>query len=514
MLLSSSSSLTTTAIGTLLVGGLAYAALGWWKLRQSRSEFMRNNGCLPPRSVYPNLEPFIALDMILSVLSAARKKALLGWFHDQYKTYGPTFVVSTVPSFAVHTTEAENLKAAFSQNFDDWSASGGRRSFKHLMGRATFMLDGAEWSHSRSILRPMFAKDRVADLELLEAHFQKLLKLIPEAGATVDIGEIFHRYAFDVSSEFLFGESLGSLGDQTDTKAQLAHDIELTIQDAADRFRWSLLYRWLKRPGVDQAIRNVRSTTNKYAQAALDRASEDRAHTGEAEKEAARYSFLDEMARQTQDLDKMRDEATSLMFAGKDTTAGLLGSMWYLLARHPEAWQKLLAEVDQLEGAPPSYAWVKSAKYLRYCEHEASGAMRLYPVTPILPPRVANKDTVLPLGGGKDGKSPLFVPKGSALVVNIHSANRRKDVFGSDVEEFRPERWAELRPGWAYTPFGGGPRICVGQQFAITEVYYLTVRLMQHFRRIECRDWTPFTENMAGVILSPDGGVKVGLYPV
>lgn len=74
--------------------------------------------------------------------------------------------------------------------------------------------------------------------------------------------------------------------------------------------------------------------------------------------------------------------------------------------------------------------------------------MRLYPVTPILPPRVANKNTVLPLGGGTDGKSPLLVPKGSILVVNIYSANRSKETYGEDAEEFKPERWENLRPGW------------------------------------------------------------------
>jgi len=74
--------------------------------------------------------------------------------------------------------------------------------------------------------------------------------------------------------------------------------------------------------------------------------------------------------------------------------------------------------------------------------------MRLYPVTPILPPRVANKNTVLPLGGGKDGKSPLFVPKGTALIVHIYSANRRQEVYGEDAEDFKPERWEDLRPGW------------------------------------------------------------------
>lgn len=74
--------------------------------------------------------------------------------------------------------------------------------------------------------------------------------------------------------------------------------------------------------------------------------------------------------------------------------------------------------------------------------------MRLYPVTPILPPRIANKNTVLPLGGGKDGKSPLFVPKGTALIVHVYSANRRREVYGEDAEEFKPERWEDLRPGW------------------------------------------------------------------
>jgi cytochrome P450 len=361
---------TVVAIGTLLVGSFVYVAFGWWKLRQSRQELERINKCLPPRGVYRNLEPFIAFDMILSLLSAARKKKMLEWFDGNFQTYGPTFVVRTIPKYAVHTIEADNIKTAYSLRFEDWSVRPARQSFKHLMDGSTFMSDGAAWSHSRGILRPMFVKDRITDLDLYEAHFQKLLKLIPEDGSTFDLGALFHRYAFDVSSEFLFGESLDSLGNQTNEKAQLAHDIELTIQDAADRFRKSLLYRWLKRPGVDQAVNNVLSSTTRYAQKALERAVEDQKREEGADEKNSSYSFLDEMARQTQDLERMSHEATSLMFSGKDTTAGLLGSMWYLFARHPEVWIKLLAEVDQLEGAPPTYEWVKNAKYLRYCEHE------------------------------------------------------------------------------------------------------------------------------------------------
>ena len=92
-------------------------------------------------------------------------------------------------------------------------------------------------------------------------------------------------------------------------------------------------------------------------------------------------------------------------------------------------------------------------------------AMRLYPVIPFMPPRVANKDTVLPLGGGKDGKAPLFAPKGTRFIYDFHSVCRRRDIWGEDVDEFKPERWATARPGWNFTPFGGGPRICVGRKY-------------------------------------------------
>jgi cytochrome P450 len=78
--------------------------------------------------------------------------------------------------------------------------------------------------------------------------------------------------------------------------------------------------------------------------------------------------------------------------------------------------------------------------------------------------------------------------------------HRRKDIYGPDAEEFRPERWAPeegLRPGWGYLPFNGGPRICVGQQFALAEASYTIVRLLQAFRGIENRDPEPWTEQLA-----------------
>ncbi len=76
-----------------------------------------------------------------------------------------------------------------------------------------------------------------------------------------------------------------------------------------------------------------------------------------------------------------------------------------------------------------------------------SSALRLHPAVPGNA-RTAITDTVLPLGGGPDGQSPLFVPKGTLVVYNVYAMHRRKEYFGEDADAFNPERWETLRPGW------------------------------------------------------------------
>lgn len=78
--------------------------------------------------------------------------------------------------------------------------------------------------------------------------------------------------------------------------------------------------------------------------------------------------------------------------------------------------------------------------------------------------REARQDTTIPHGGGADGTSPLFVKKGVVVMYNVYAMHRDERVFGSDPEAFVPERWRDLRPGWGYLPFSGGPRICMGRE--------------------------------------------------
>ena len=122
---------------------------------------------------------------------------------------------------------------------------------------------------------------------------------------------------------------------------------------------------------------------------------------------------------------------------------------------------------------------------LKVCSY--SLGLRVYPPVP-LNNRTANKDTILPRGGGPDGTAPILVRKGEVVVFSQYVNARRKNIFGPDANDFRPERWEEQDSsnpyGWAYFPFNGGPRACLGQDFALMEVSYTIVRLLQAFATI------------------------------
>ena len=113
----------------------------------------------------------------------------------------------------IFTTEADNVKTVLATKFKDYELSSRRKdAFCPLIGNGIFTNDGADWKHSRELIRPNFVRDQVADLDNFEAHVSLMIDAIPKDGkTTIDLQELFYGLTMDTATEFLFGESANVL---------------------------------------------------------------------------------------------------------------------------------------------------------------------------------------------------------------------------------------------------------------------------------------------------------------
>jgi cytochrome P450 len=199
-----------------------------------------------------------------------------------------------------------------------------------------------------------------------------------------------------------------------------------------------------------------------------------------------KYIFLAELVKSTRDPIELRSQLLNILLAGRDTTAGLLGWTFYNLARHPAAYAKLRTIILDTFGTydNPRDITFANLKGCTHLQHTLNEILRLYATVP-MNSRRAVRNTTLPRGGGPDGQSPVYIRANQEVNYSVHVMHRRPEIWGSDADQYRPERWEGKKVGWEFLPFNGGPRICLGQQFALTEAGYVIVRLVQRFSELE-----------------------------
>ena len=384
--------------------------------------------------------------------------------------------------------------------------------------------------HSRGLLRPQFARDQISDLELEETHVQDLMLHLPtEFSANdgwtsrVDLAPLFFRLTLDSATEFLFGESvesqIASLPDvYGSVKAErmagksgkldwtsFAHYFDSATMTLGVRGRLSERYYLYSPRSFHDACKRVHEYADYYVNLALttDLSSLKEKGLEEGHKKE-KYIFLQELVHATRDPVELRSQLLNILLAGRDTTAGLLGWTFYTLVRHPDIYEKLRKVILENFGtySRPRDITFANMKACTYLQHVLSEILRLYANVPINSRR-ATRNTTIPRGGGPDESAPVYVKKGQEVNYYVHAMHRRRDLWGEDAEEFRPDRWVGRRPGWEFLPFNGGPRICLGQQFALTEAGYVIVRIMQRYDKIVNEDDDPVARHAYSLTTAP-----------
>lgn len=267
-------------------------------------------------------------------------------------------------------------------------------------------------------------------------------------------------------------------------------------------FRMILGRMWYFFP--KKRYREACSKSHEYLDHYIDQALNHKNDTSNDTK-----SLLANLSNQTDDLKYIRSQILQGMMASQETTSALLGNVILLLSRNPQYWDHLRREACKLDPNSLDFDTLLNLEPVQNVLYET---LRLHPVFPVLH-RTALQDTQLPTGGGSEQDLPIFVPKGTIVLMSYYALHRDSSVFGEDVEEFRPERWQSIKPrSWEFMGFGGGSRACLGQQKALVEATYVLVRLAQKYRTCESRDDRAWEGEMKLTCKSKHG-CKVAFLP-
>ena len=379
----------------------------------------------------------------------------------------------------ITTRDPENLKSILSTQSSQWELGASRGDLlAAVMGRNLVTHEAEAWKISRALFRPQFYLSQISNTAMFERHLRDFCCKIPIDGngwsPELDLLPLFRYLTLDVATEFLLGYSVHSQNPSARSKLPKVKNQDypnldifvIAISDAAD---WSselwLLGKWSRLIYSHRFNHNVKAIFNVFNWFAHDiiQPKSDQDVTSD-ETSKHQYFVLKELSNLTQDPNVLRDETGGLVIAASSTTSVLLSWTMFYLSRDPGRYKKLRNAVNDGIGLDPDtpisdISQLRSCTYLQNCLSEA---LRLGSPTPITS-RVASNDTTLPTGGGQDGTAPVFVPKGMMVVMNMFSIHHRSDLFGEDVELFNPERWENRGKGWDMSPFGGGPRACVGR---------------------------------------------------
>ncbi|KAI1823866.1 cytochrome P450 [Xylaria intraflava] len=496
-----------------LSGSFVSCIVVWYAVQRIRYERrIRKIGGVRAYSVGTN--PFSGVWRIAGLAIAQAKFEILDYMNQLFENAPPEcpncveIQVGPQERFFI-TQDPEHIKTILTTKFSEYGKGPAFHSlWRPFLGDSIFTTDGDQWHESRSLIRPMFIKDRVSDLTTFERWITKLITKLPPSGQTVDIMGLLYRLTLDITTEFLLGASANSLDNPQSEFAYAFNEVQRlqTMMTIVEPFSALVPHR-----PYEEGIKKINEFVMPYIEQALALPQEELEKFSNSDKH---FTFLHSILQRTRNPTVLRDQIVAILLAGRDTTAVTLSWAFYQLCHYPEKYQRLRREILDSVGRhrTPTYEDLKNMTYLR---HTLNETLRLYPAVPYNI-RTALADTTLP---GIPGQPPISVVEGDSVSYSTINMQRRRDLYPpvsekfADPALFSPERWENWTPRpWQYVPFNGGPRICVGQNFAVTEMAYCLTRIVQKHERLEYRgDWHA-QKHKSEIVGMPSQGVPLALY--
>ncbi len=392
-------------------------------------------------------------------------------FQEYFSQYGDTVRVASSPQNVILTERISIIEHVLQKNNRNyWKSKTQTEVLGKYTGKGLLTSNGDYWLQQRRLIQPEFNRKKLESyLDLMQAEiidFDPHLKQLAESGQTFDVARSMMEIAFRVVSRCLFSKSI-------DESLLARNEVIVTevMKHVAKTARLPFLKPWFWLSGQDARVQALKDEADKIF---LD-AIKERKSSGE------RHDDLLDRLIQTRYEDtgkgmtnqQLLDESLILFAAGHETTANATSWLLYLIAQHPDVETKLLAEIDRvLDGQTPTFQHLAQLSYTLMVIQEG---MRLYPPA-WLTDRVALED---------DEVEGYSIPKGSVVLSFIYGVHHSSKHW-ENPEEFRPERFekqaSKQRPKFAFLPFGGGPRFCIGSNFALMEMQLMLVHLLSKYR--------------------------------